>query len=333
MNIKNNQFIWPQIGNEIAINFLKNSVDTENIAPAYIFTGPKDVGKFKIAKYFASELIFRDKVKEGVNSLSGDNLEISSSGDLQILSALEGKQNISISQVRDFNKNLSLSSFLNNYKVGIIREAQKLSLEASNALLKTLEEPKDKVTVILLTSNTSQIIPTIRSRSQLVNFYPSSSEVIYDYLVEFYGADRLEAKKLARLALGKPALAVKLLEDKDYYNNLLQKATLLLDFFSQDISRRLDTLDNYLGPRFYGQTAKEEALDLLSIWDLVLRDMLLIDKGQADLIAFEALKDSFPSKSSSQKIVLTLDLSDKIKKYLLANVNAKTALEELIISF
>ncbi len=329
MNMKNTQVAWLQIGNEIAVNFLKNSIDTENIAPAYIFSGPKDVGKFKVAKFFASGLIFKDKSQK---ELSEDNLEIGSSGDLQVLSGLEDKQNISISQVREFNKNLNLSSFLNNYKVGIIREAEKLSLGASNALLKTLEEPKKKVTVILLTNKISQIIPTIRSRSQVVNFYPTSSEVIYDYLVEFYGADRVKAKQVARLALGKPALAVKLLENEDFYSNLLEKASLFLDFFSQDISQRLENLDKYLGNKFYGQEAKDKALDLLSTWDLVLRDLLLVDQGQADLIAFEALKDKFPSQNDSQKIVSALDLSDKIKKYLQANVNAKTALEELVIN-
>ncbi|MCF7820258.1 MAG: hypothetical protein K9M44_02185 [Candidatus Pacebacteria bacterium] len=317
--------VWPQVGNETAINFLKASIERDDIAPAYIFQGPKSVGKFKIAKFFASQLIFK-----GVEQ-KGDNLEIGSSGDLQILSLLEGKQNISITQVREFNKALNLSSFLNNYKVGIIRDAHTLSREASNALLKTLEEPKKKVTIILLTSKISQILPTIISRSQTINFYPASSQAIYDYLVESYGADRIKAKQVARLSLGLPALALKLLQDDSYYTSLIDKASLFLGFFNQTSSDKFSSLDEYWDKKFFGQVAKEKALELFAVWDLVLRDLLLTSQGQADLIAFEALRDKFPADIDKDKIISALDFSDKAREYLEANVSAKAVMEEFLI--
>jgi DNA polymerase-3 subunit delta' len=307
------------------VEFLKISLNNNKVASAYIFQGPKDIGKFSVAKYFASLLIF------GNDSENVLNIEVKSSGDLQILEKEEGKQNISIEQVRVFIKNLNLSSFKNRYKVGIIKEADSLSLKAANALLKTLEEPADNVVIILLTTKSENLLKTIYSRSQIITFYPVPSEDIYDYLLSNYKVDRNKAKELSRLSLGRPALAVKMLEDNEYYDKMIEQAKLFLSFLELNINDRIIAFEKYFGKKNIGQVAKQKALELLENWSLALRDCLFSAYNQLDLISFELLKDKLVNIEDSRAINIFKEL-EKAKKYLEANVNANAVLIEFLIN-
>jgi len=200
------RFEWPEIGNDNLIEFLDRSLFQKKLAQTYIFAGPEDLGKSTMALAFARNLILSDR--QEVRDFSSVN------SDLHILNREPGKKNISIEAVRDFIKMLSLSSFLNSYKIGIIKGAETLSSEAASALLKTLEEPRDKVIIILLTSSVDLLMPTIVSRSQVLYFYPVAFDIIYDYLVKELNLKRGEAKNMAALAAGRPLLAVKFAENE-----------------------------------------------------------------------------------------------------------------------
>ena len=131
--------VWPKIGNEKNVEFLNRVVLSKKPAQTYIFLGPDDLGKSTIALAFARNLMAEAlEGKDGLNS------------DLHILEAEAEKKSISIEQTRELIKALSLSSFLDSYKIGIIKEADSLTTEAQNALLKTLEEPREKVILILM---------------------------------------------------------------------------------------------------------------------------------------------------------------------------------------
>ena len=199
---------WPALGNQAAVDFLANNISKGKVAQAYIFAGPADLGKFSLATAFARNLLAAD------SSLAADFLDRPQaddrsdfsglSGDIHILQLEEGKKNISIEQTRAFIKILSLSSFLNSYKIGIIREAEKLSLEAANSLLKTLEESQPKVVIILTVNDLTALPATLVSRSQILYFHPVSSDLIYDFLVKSEQCDRNLARDLANLAAGRP---------------------------------------------------------------------------------------------------------------------------------
>lgn len=324
---KNN---WPEIGNDDVIDFLETSLDNKKIASTYIFQGPEGLGKFSIAKHFASLLI----LDKDINDIFGNDelsIESKTSGDLNILSKEEGKQNISVSQVRSFIASLNLSSFKNKYKVGIIKEADSLSLEASNALLKTLEEPAENVVVILLTSRGENLLKTISSRSQVINFYPVSSEEIYDYLLDKYKASRDKAKELSRLSLGRPALAVKMLEDDKYYNNIIEQAKLFFSFMEISVNDRIIAFEKYFGKKESGQALKEKSLELLDNWALALRDCIFLSNNQSDLISFETLKDDIVSIEDNIAVNIFKQIQ-LARKYLKANVNANSVFSEFLIN-
>src|SRR5680860_380377 len=324
---------WPNIGNEKAIEYLKEQVKGGQSAGTYIFLGPDDLGKSTIALAFARNLM--------ANALESGS---SFNSDLHVIEPEEGKKAISIVQIRELIKTLSLSSFLNSYKIGIIKEAHKLTVEAQNALLKTLEEPKDKVIVILLASSEDNLLPTILSRGQKLYFQSVDAETTYNYLISEYGAKRTLARDLANLSLGRPLRAVKFLEDEASYEKYLNKSKILLPFLLLSINKRLEELSGIYNDKTYSAFAVTSADELISTMEGLWRDLLLLNYNQPEKIQHIALKQEL------EKVLRDLDekgiSNNKLAKYLLerfklaamareylkSNVNPYTVLEQLVIN-
>ncbi|HPY99512.1 MAG TPA: DNA polymerase III subunit delta', partial [bacterium] len=140
-----NRFDWPPIGQDKVVAFLEKSLVSGKLAQTYIFAGPKDLGKSSLALAFARNLWQSDRGAAGSGNFESLN------SDLYILEKDDDKQVIGVEATRNFIKRLGLSSFMNSYKIGIIKEAETLSSESQSALLKTLEEPRAQVVIILLT--------------------------------------------------------------------------------------------------------------------------------------------------------------------------------------
>lgn len=320
------QFDWPQIGNDNLTEFLDRSLFKHKLAQTYIFAGPEDLGKSTVALAFARNLIISD-VQE-VRDFSSVN------SDLHILSREAGKKNISIEAVRDFIKMLSLSSFLNSYKIGIIKDAETLSPEAASALLKTLEEPRDKVIIILLTSSVDLLMPTIVSRSQVLYFYPVAFETVYDYLVRELNLKRGDAKDVAALSAGRPLLAAKFTQNDALYEEQLETARLFLSFFNSDIPGRLKSLASYLSGQ--GSLSVDKAAAILDSWQRVVRDLSLYTMGCPELIQHTALNkeiSSLNASNSDEALIYyskILELLYTLKRYLSANVSPSAVLEQVI---
>lgn len=341
---------WPLVGNQPVIEFLGKSLENKNIANTYIFTGPDNLGKTTAANYFAQSLLCLKEGKTPCNNCRScqgflrareskenneqvNNLIIHS--DFHLLKPDKDKKNISVAQVRDLIKMLSLSSFLNSYKIGIIKHADRLSQEAANALLKTLEEPKPKTTIILITQNIASLPLTVVSRGQIIDFQPVNLDIIYDYLIDNYSASRSQAKLFSRICLGRPALAVKFFEEKDFFNFYQEKINIFLSFLSQDINERLQSLNGIIDKKIIGPRAVALANKIIEIWQGVARDWLLIKNGQNDLTRYQSKQNDLVF---NEKQLIGLDTNKIIsllyaaQKDLKANVNPNLVLENIAIN-
>lgn len=320
-----NKYDWPKIGNSRLTKYLDNSLVNFTLAQTYIFAGPENLGKSTLALAFARNLLLSDgQTLEGFSTVNSD---------LHILEREEGKKNISIEAVRGFIKMLSLSSFLNSYKIGIIKEAETLSPEAANALLKTLEEPREKVIIILLASTIELLPATIASRAQILYFYPVASSEIYDYLLTELKVTRSKAKDISALASGRPLLASKFVEHQELYDNHVEAARLFFNFFTQDISKRLQSLNAYTSQSKI--SSADEVSDLLEIFVVAARDLLLTSLDCTDLIHNMALKTETDNALLSRQqdpayFLSVLELLGLLKKYVSANVSPTLVLEQLI---
>ncbi|MFA6995453.1 MAG: hypothetical protein WC249_03550 [Patescibacteria group bacterium] len=325
---KTAEYVWPEIGNQGVIEFLERSLRSDKVAQTYIFAGLGDLGKFTMALAFARSL---QGNTEGFNS------------DLHILELAEGQKSISIEATRQFIKTLNLSSFLNSYKIGIVKEADLLSAEAKSALLKTLEEPQDKVIIILLATDENNLPATILSRAQVLYFYPVPPVVIYDYLIATYGTNRSFAKDLANLALGRPLLALKLLDKPEEYRAYLEMAETWLTLPAQDINARLLALDYIFKDKTWSKQAVDSAGAILFMAEGLARDLLLLSLGQQERLQHSALVPSlqktllFLNEESGQDsvplILRQLKLIAQAKEYLAANVNPRLILEQVVVNF
>lgn len=349
-------FNWPLIGNQHIVSYLEKCLVSDNVSGAYIFAGPDDVGKTTLAVHFAQALLC-DNYRSGAGVLPCDacpscrrftiasNKQTSANelvqpeiapahGDFHLIIKEPDKKNISIDQVREFIKTLNLSSFLDSYKIGVIKQAEWLSLEAANALLKTLEEPKAKVMIILVMKNVELLPATIASRSKILHFHPVPAGLIYDYLVKECGASRSTAKNLARLSLGRPALAVKFLEDKAFFEFYQEILNLFINFSKQDALEKFKAIEKFIKTNANNLATMKTQEKVLDVWGGIIRDALLLEYGQEHLIQHHFAIAVIANFKNLFKIsdLLNLDKNIKIaKKYLLANVNFRLVLENIAL--
>ena len=133
----------------------------------------------------------------------------------QVLGVQNKQGEIRVTDAQEIVKSLSLKAYEGGYKITIIWMADKMNIEASNKLLKLLEEPSDKTLFILISDNEEAIIQTIRSRCQLLNFNALPEKIIEDALVSRENIEPRSAKKLAHQAQGDYNKALKLLQENN----------------------------------------------------------------------------------------------------------------------
>lgn len=252
------------IGHQNIVAQLQNAVKSERVAGAYLFSGEQGVGKETVALYFAG-LILCENSAEGIVPC-GDcracrKIASGNHPDLQIIRP-EGSQ-LKIDQIREMQQQISYQPLEGPRKVYIIANTEKMNVYTANSLLKTLEEPPAASTIILLTENLNSILPTIRSRSQILTFYPMSTEELASALVDSFSIKQEDATNTALLSRGFVGKAITLV-DKGVNN-------------SQEIPEILEETDTIAAFRLAEQFEKNlDSLDELITW---YRDLLLVQQG------------------------------------------------------
>ena len=173
------------IGNQNIQNKLINSVKENKVLHSYMFVGIDGIGKKIIAKQFAKKILCTNNIQEKCDECKSC-IEFDSDNHPDFLYIEPDGNSIKIEQIRYLQKKIQEKPIISNKKVYIINDANKMTIEAQNCLLKTLEEPPEYSTIILIGNNESAFLNTIKSRCMIITFRPIEDQLVKEYLEKNY---------------------------------------------------------------------------------------------------------------------------------------------------
>ncbi len=311
----------PIIGHQQIIEQLQRTVASDRIAGAYLFVGPAGVGKETVAHYFA-QLIFcqQDAQPPTVcrTCLACRKVDSGNHPDLQFIRP-EGSL-LRIGQIRELQKQIIYEPLEASRKVYILTDVERMNAEAENCLLKTLEEPPASSVLILLTSNIQVLLPTTRSRCQILQFHPMPTQELTTVLMDRFSVAPEQATTLSIASGGAIGKAI----------TQLEKGGVLTEEVP-DILKETDLLAAFrLAENFKDNP---ETLESLVTW---YRDLLFLQQGAPiELIthihSLEELQSLAPRYSRlriQQAIQTVFDTKSLIEN---TNTNATLALEVMCL--
>lgn len=206
------QYEWPVTGHDEVLGRLEGDVRAERVAHAYLFSGPAQVGKYTTARAFAQLLQCH---KGGLCQHCTDCRQITNHSHLDTVQMIDIQESLKVEGIREIIGYLSVSR-QSRYKIIILKNIERMTPEAANALLKTLEEPAQGVVMVLTTGQSRQVLPTLISRCRLVSFRALSDNDLKAFLAEKYPErDQAQRDKVAAFSLGAPGKARQLLDDSE----------------------------------------------------------------------------------------------------------------------
>lgn len=206
------------IGNEQIKQILQNTVQLNKISHSYMFIGQAGIGKTLFAKEFAKMILCQDNNSKPCNKCkSCIELENNNNPDFTIIEPEDNK--IKIEQIRNLQSKVLEKPIISNRKVYIIKEADTMTQEAANCLLKTLEEPPEYITIILIGANESMFLNTIRSRCTKILFSKIDDNILKKFLEENYGFKNITTNML-KVFDGSIAKAISINEKLEIYEEV-----------------------------------------------------------------------------------------------------------------
>ncbi|MFH1867862.1 MAG: DNA polymerase III subunit delta' [Candidatus Omnitrophota bacterium] len=310
-------------GQERAVEILRRSVQQERIAHAYLFLGPSGTGKKKTALEFAKLLNCESSGSDSCGHCSSCiKIEKSIHPDVSVIFKDANLSFIPIDKIRDIQRRIALKAFEAKYKIAIIADAEDMSEEASNCLLKVLEEPTPDTLLILTISSQRRIPATVISRCQIIRFRPLTIDEVNNILIKDFSIEEKEAKFLSALSGASISKAL-ILKDKDA---LLWK-NLVIDEFNSYRSRLGSIEDSVLSNE---RKIHMEAMDILIGF---YRDVLVYKFVKDDnmIINIDRIKDieDLAERAEAEKISEAIKDIEEARSSISSNANLKLAISVL----
>ena len=317
------------IGHENIIAQLKRSAGQGKINHAYILAGGDGAGKNMIAKALAEALLCEKQGECGCGVCHACR-QVASDNNPDLRYVIREKATLGVDDVRDqLVGDIQIKPYNGYHKVYIIDEAEKMTPQAQNAILKTIEEPPSYGVILLLTNNAETLLPTIRSRCITYECRPLKNSQIEDYLVSRLQIPDYEARVTASFAQGYLGKAILLAQSEEF--SLMKEEALKLvrnvgHYDMGDVAEEIRQLNQY----------KANITDFLELLGLWYRDALLFKVTRdANRVIFsdelaQIRKQS--SHSSYEGLEQILDAVETAKTRLRANVNFDLTMELLILT-
>lgn len=304
------------IGHKKIIDFFAKVIAAGNLSHAYCLVGPDQVGKKTVVEHISAKIF---GVPVGKLKLQLDYILVE-----QEINAKTDKmnKNISSEQIRDLRLFLSQKSFLGGYKIAIIDMAEKMNDSSANILLKTLEEPKGKTVLFLITRNENLLPQTIQSRCQMIFFQPVEKKLIKQYTIEC-GLNEKDAEGITKLSAGLPGRAHRFVENREEYDEYKQEMLRFIFLFNRPFYEKLSKVDELFGDKTDHIATREKLYNILDIWLAVLRGFLHSNAG--------ILEKKIKIELSNEKLLNLSKLIFEAKDFLGANIHLRLLVEQILL--
>lgn len=298
------------IGHSKNVCFLENALKSGCLSHAFCFTGPEQVGKRTVAEHLASLVLNVEPEK------------LFSHGDYHYVKREVDekkdklKKDISIAQAKLINAFLANRSWFGGRKVVVIDEAETLNIEASNALLKSLEESVEDSLIILLTVDDRLLPITIRSRCQMVHFSLLSPEEMAEGLGPL-GFAKEKIPQAIECSWGRPGRAIDLLSDEEKFINEINEINRIKSLAGAPFYKKLAAIEDVFGDKEDAIRGRDRIRLIINTWTMVWRDYL---RG-----------GSLDSNFDRRQAITVIDEFGRIQELIKQNVHPRLLIEKIIL--
>lgn len=316
------------IGQNEIVNSLKAVLKDDSARHAYIFAGPEGIGKRMVAKIFASALLCggSNSFAKCENCQSCRLFESGTNPDFYIVEA-EGTS-ISVDEIRRMQHDISIRPMYSAKKVYLIAEGDKMTVQAQNCLLKTLEEPPGYAVIILTATNSNSLLETIRSRSILYNFKKNTDEELKTCILNTKGDQLPDVDFIVSYAEGVPGKAFKLIESEDFRLNRDKAVEVILRLRSSKLIEVFEVYDFF-------EENKDNIDSILDIMVLFYRDLLIAKKtGNENILINSDKKDIILRNVDGfeiDRLIGSIATIEEARKNIKQNANYQLVIEVMLM--
>ncbi len=336
---------WAVLGNERVQEFLQTSVASDRCASAYLFTGPRSVGKGTVALHFLQAVLCHTPVrgvacgqcvscvawKRGTHPdavlFNPDTFATEDDEKKSVTGA------IVIDRVREILQKLHYRPALGTYRVALLHHADRLMVQAANALLKTLEEPLPNTVIVLTAVSRGSLPLTVRSRCQELAFHSVDDTVIAQKLESLID-DAETMRNIVACAAGRPGVALTYAQNPQALSAYREQVEKILAIIEAPMPQRLTLTSALIRPQRGERATWQTLQELLGRWRGIVLDMVLLGKRAEGYLvnrfAVERLRtlvDRYGAQHCAESL-LRLEMARRRIRY---NVNPQLVFDDLIL--
>lgn len=314
------------IGNEKNKTILKKALELNKTSHSYLFWGTEGIGKKKIALEFAKKLLCLTPNEENCRCKACIEFDSNNNPDFMMIEPQDGK--VKIDQIREMQRKVAEKPIVSDNKVYIIDDSDTMTSEAQNCLLKTLEEPPEYAIIILVTNNKEGLLPTIRSRCEIVKFTPIPFIEIKNYLIN-QGIEPNRANLLSSFSRGSMKKALELASSNEFYEMKENVQKYIETILSKNMVEILDIptqIEQYKG----------EIINVLDMMINYFRDIMICKEHVNKSMIINADKlvfiQNMSSKITYSQVSKIIDIIEDTKIKIKGNCNFNVSIQVMSLN-
>lgn len=313
------------VGQESIKRALTEAVDSKRLSHAYIFDGEKGLGKKTVAKIFANRILCQSNESK-CNCNSCQMMKKGVHPDFYVV-ARDGNS-IGVDNIRKMQAQVIIKPMYGKFKVFVVQDADTMTTDAQNALLKTLEEPPEHVVIILCSNNYGMLLDTIKSRAVKYSFKRNSNDELEEYISKCGLLEKENKKFLINYACGNIGKLISLIEDED----LSDLRDVVIDYALG--VKRMSRLKLRSAVDFFSEN-KDRVESLLDIIMLVYRDMIIIKETGDDTLLTNLDKRDIMldriDEFGNDELLKDIDNVAETIRYIKQNANFSLSIEVMFL--